>query len=151
MNYQQKLKLVIYKNKNYTMSIILKNSQLNDDTISALNTLIDLDINAQAAFRLMRIIKELSSILDDKIKMEKRILDKWTTKDELGNPTLAKDESGKIIEGAVNISDTAAFSKEMETLLDIENEISYEKIKFEELNLQTAKVKDLIKLEFLFD
>ena len=63
MNYQQKLKLVIYKNKNYTMSIILKNSQLNDDTISALNTLIDLDINAQAAFRLMRIIKELSSIL----------------------------------------------------------------------------------------
>jgi hypothetical protein len=50
------------------MSIILKNSQLNDDTITALNTLIDLDINAQAAFRLMRIIKELSSILDDKIK-----------------------------------------------------------------------------------
>ena len=26
-----------------------------------------------------------------------------------------------------------------------------EKIKFEDLNLQTAKVKDLIKLEFLFD
>ena len=151
MNYQQKLKLVIYKNKKYTMSIILKNSQLNDDTISALNTLIDLDINAQAAFRLMRIIKELSSILDDKIKMEKRILDKWTTKDELGNPTPAKDESGQLIEGAVNISDSAAFSKEMETLLDIENEIPYEKIKFEELNLQTAKVKDLIKLEFLFD
>jgi hypothetical protein len=39
----------------------------------------------------------------------------------------------------------------METLLNIENEIPYEKIKFEELNLQTAKVKDLIKLEFLFD
>ena len=133
------------------MSIILKNSQLNDDTIAALNTLIDLDINAQAAFRLMRIIKELSSILDDKIKMEKRILDKWTTKDELGNPTPAKDEAGQIIEGAVNISDSTAFSKEMEALMDIDNEIPYEKIKFEELNLQTAKVKDLIKLEFLFD
>lgn len=133
------------------MSIILKNSQLNDDTISALNTLIDLDINAQAAFRLMRIIKELSSILDDKIKMEKRILDKWTTKDELGNPTPAKDEAGQIIEGAVNILDSTAFSKEMEALMDIDNEIPYEKIKFEELNLQTAKVKDLIKLEFLFD
>jgi hypothetical protein len=39
----------------------------------------------------------------------------------------------------------------MEALLDIENEIPFEKIKFEELNLQTAKVKDLIKLEFLFD
>ena len=133
------------------MSIILKNSQLNDDTISALNMLIDLDINAKAAFRLMRIIKELSSILDDKIKMEKRILDKWTAKDENGNPTLALDESGNKIEGAVNISDSEAFSKEMSALLEIENEIPYERIKFEELNLQTAKVKDLIKLDFLFD
>ena len=133
------------------MSIILKNSQLNDDTISALNMLIDLDINATSAFRLMRIIKELSSILDDKIKMEKRILDKWTAKDESGNPTIAIDDAGNQIQGAVNISDSDAFSKEMNSLLEIENEIPYERIKFEDLNLQTAKVKDLIKLDFLFD
>ena len=133
------------------MSIILKNSQLNDETIGALNMLIDLDINETAAFRLTRIIKELSSILEDKIKMEKRVLEKWTVKDEDGNATIAKDDAGNIIEGAVNISDSDAFSKEMSDLLEIENEISYEKIKFEELNLQTAKVKDLIKLEFLFD
>ena len=35
--------------------------------------------------------------------------------------------------------------------MEIENEIPYDKIKFEELNLTTAKVKDLMKLEFLFD
>lgn len=133
------------------MSIIIKNSELNDETISALNTLIDLDINASAAFRLMRIIKELSSILEDKIKMETRILDKWTTKDAFGKATPAKDESGNIIEGAVNISDSTAFSKEMDALFSIENEIPYDKMKFEELNLKTAKVKDLIKLDFLFD
>ena len=133
------------------MSIILKNSQLNDDTISALNMLIDLDINATSAFMLMRIIKELSSILDDKIKMEKRILDKWTAKDESGNPTIAIDDAGNPIQGAVNISDSDAFSKEMNSLLEIENEIPYERIKFEDLNLQTAKVKDLIKLDFLFE
>jgi hypothetical protein len=133
------------------MSILIKNLQLNDDTIAAINTLIDLDINATSAFRLTRIIKELSSILDDKVKMEKRILEKWTVKDENGNPTPAKDSEGNVIEGAVNISDSQAFSKEMDALMDIENEIPYEKIKFEDLNLQTAKVKDLIKLEFLFD
>ena len=133
------------------MSIVIKNLQLNDDTIEAINTLIDLDINATSAFRLTRIIKELSSILDDKAKMEKRILEKWTVKDENGVPTPAKDAEGNVIEGAVNISDSQAFSKEMEALMDIENEIPYEKIKFEELNLQTAKVKDLIKIEFLFD
>jgi hypothetical protein len=133
------------------MSIIIKNSQLNDDTINALNTLIDLDINATAAFRLTRIIKELSSILEDKIKMETRVLDKWTAKDENGNHTPALGEDGNIIEGAVNITDSSAFSKEMEALLSIDNEIPYDKIKFEELNLQTAKVKDLIKLDFLFE
>ena len=133
------------------MSITLKNSQLNDDTITALNMLIDLDINAQAAFRLMRIIKELSSILDDKIKMEKRILDKWTEKDEAGNVVKAKDEAGNVIEGAVNIKDPNSFTEEMSILMESENEISYDKIKFEDLNLQTAKVKDLIKIEFLFD
>ena len=132
------------------MSILIKNLQLNDDTIGAINTLIDLDINATVAFRLTRIIKELSSILDDKNKMEKRILETWTVKDDSGVPTPAKDSEGNVIEGAVNISDSNAFSKEMDSLMEIENEIPYDKINFEDLGLKTAKVKDLIKLEFLF-
>lgn len=133
------------------MSIVIKNSQLNDETIGSLNSLIEMDINAGAAFRLTRIIKELSSIVEDKVKMEKRILDKWTDKDEAGNPIQAKDEAGNVIEGAVNIKDANAFTEEMSILMESENEISYDKIKFEDLNLQTAKVKDLIKIEFLFD
>ena len=43
------------------------------------------------------------------------------------------------------------FSREMSDLMEIENEVPYEKINFDDLNLQTAKVKDLIKLEFLFN
>lgn len=133
------------------MSIVIKNSQLNDETIGALNSLIEMDINAGAAFRLTRIIKELSSIVEDKVKMEKRILDKWTEKDEAGNIVQAKDEAGNVIEGAVNIKDPNAFTEEMSILMDSENEVLYDKLKFEDLNLQTAKVKDLIKIEFLFD
>lgn len=133
------------------MSFIVKNSQLTDDTISALNTLIDLDIDAKSAFRLTRIIKEISSILEDKLKMEKRILEKWVQKDEQGNVVPVKDEQGEIVNGAVNITDPDSFSQEMSNLMDVENEIPFEKIKFDDLNLQTAKVKDLIKLEFLFE
>ena len=133
------------------MSIVIKNSQLNDEAIIALNSLIEMDINAGAAFKLTRIIKELSSIVEDKVKMEKRILDKWTEKDEEGNIVPAKDEEGNVIEGAVNIKDPNAFTEEMTVLLDSENEISYDKLKFDDLNLQTAKVKDIIKIEFLFD
>jgi hypothetical protein len=133
------------------MSIIVKNSELNPETIDALNTLIDLDINASQAFRLTRIIKQITSIVEDKLKMEKRILDKWVERDDNGDPVVAKDASGNPIEGAVNISDVDAFTLEMTGLLEIENEITFEKIDFEDLNLKTAKVKDLIRLDFLFN
>ena len=133
------------------MSIIVKNSQLNTETVNALNFLIDLDIKASTSFRLSRIIKEISSIVEDKLKMEKRILDKWVEKDEDGNPKQALDNNGQVIEGAVNLTDPESFTQEMQSLMDIENEIPFEKINFEDLELQTAKVKDLMKLEFLFN
>lgn len=133
------------------MSIVVKNSQLNDDAIRSLNELIEMDINATAAFRLSRIVKEISSIVEDKMKMEKKILDKWTAKDADGSALPAKDEAGNVIEGAVTITDPDAFTKEMSDLMDLENEIGYDRLRFEELDLKTAKVKDLIKIEFLFD
>ena len=79
--------------------MIIKNAQLTNDTISALNTLIELDIKAGVAFKLTRIIKELSSIVEDKLKMEKKILDKWVERDEEGKPVIPKGQDGKPIEG----------------------------------------------------
>jgi hypothetical protein len=133
------------------MSIKVKNSQLNNETVSALNNLIELDINAAIAFRLARIIKEISSIIDDKVKMEQRILDKWVEKDESGNTVPGKDESGNPVEGSVNITNLDEFTKEMNSLMSVENEIPFDKINFEDLELKTAKVKDLMKLDFLFN
>lgn len=130
--------------------IIIKNSQLNNETVTALNELIDMDINAKLAFRLMRIIKEVSSLVEDKLKLEKKIFNKYLEKDEEGNPVQAKDENGDTIQGAVRISDPDAFNKEMFDLMSIENTIEHEKVNFDELNLTTAKIKDLIKIEFLF-
>ena len=133
------------------MSIIIKNSQLGPETMESLNKLTDLDINAAIAFKLTRIIKEISSIVEDKVKMERRILDKYSEKDEEGNIINPKDEQGNPIQGAVNITDMDNFSSEMKDLMEVESEIGYERINFEDLNLKTAKVKDLMKLEFLFN
>lgn len=133
------------------MSIIIKNSQLGSETMESLNKLTDLDINAAIAFKLTRIIKEISSIVEDKVKMERRILDKYSEKDEEGNVISPKDEQGNLIQGAVNITDMDSFSSEMKDLMEVESEIAYERINFEDLNLKTAKVKDLMKLEFLFN
>jgi len=133
------------------MSIIIKNSQLGSETMESLNKLTDLDINAAIAFKLTRIIKEISSIVEDKVKMERRILDKYSEKDEEGNVISPKDEQGNLIQGAVNITDMDGFSSEMRDLMEVESKILYERINFEDLNLKTAKVKDLMKLEFLFN
>ena len=130
------------------MSIIVRNSQLNDETIASLNKLVDVDINASVAFKLMRIIKEISSIVEDKNKMEQIIINKHSEKDEEGNTVQAKDEQGNPV--GINIKNIESFSADMEDLMSIENEIGYDKINFEDLNLKTARVKDLIKLEFLF-
>jgi hypothetical protein len=130
------------------MSIIVRNSQLNDETLASLNKLVDVDINASVAFKLMRIIKEISSIVEDKNKMEKMIINKYSEKDESGNVVQAKDDQGNPI--GINIKNIEDFSSEMEDFMSIENEIGYDRINFEDLNLQTARVKDLIKLEFLF-
>lgn len=133
------------------MSIKVKNSQLNNETIQAINNLIELDINASVAFRLTRVIKELSSIVDDKVKMEQKILDKWVEKDEAGNPVTAKDKDGNLLPDSVNLKDPQSFTNEMNALMETENDIPFDKINFDDLNLKTAKVKDLMKLEFLFN
>jgi hypothetical protein len=109
-----------------------------------------MDINAKLAFRLMRIIKEISSLVEDKLKLEKKIFERWVEKDADGNAVQATDESGNIIPGAVKIKDMEAFNQEMYDLMTIENEVGYEQVDFDDLNLETAKIKDLMKIEFLF-
>jgi hypothetical protein len=39
----------------------------------------------------------------------------------------------------------------MSDLYEVENEVPFDRLKFEDLKLQTAKIKDLIKLDFLFE
>ena len=133
------------------MNIKVKNSQLNNEAIQSLNALLEFDINAGSAFKLTRIIKEISSIVDDKLKLEKKIFEKWVQKDEAGNPVRPKDEAGNVVEGAVNITNVDSFTQEMSSLMDIENEIPYEKVNFDDLQLTTVKIKDLLKLDFLFN
>jgi hypothetical protein len=131
------------------MSIIVKNSQLTHETIAALNTLIELDIAAGVAFRLTRIIKELSSIVEDKLKMEKRILDKWVEKDEEGNPVLAKDQNDQVIEGTVNITNIDEFTREMSQLMDIKTEIPFDKINFGKMICERKCVLNILNCIFI--
>lgn len=134
------------------MSFKIKNSQLGNETLGVLNNLITLNINATAAFKLSRIIKFISSIVEDKLKVEKKIYDKWIQRDEEGNPVIPKDENNKKMENIVSITNVDEFTKEMTELMEIENEIPYDKLNFDDLCLKDdLTVKDVIKIEFLFN
>jgi len=100
---------------------------------------------------LTRIFKNISSIVEDRLTSEKKILDRWVQKDESGKPKLALDENGNEIPETVLITDVDNFSKEMSELLNVENEIPFDKLDFSELGLKTAKIKDLLKIDFLFN
>lgn len=132
--------------------ITIKNSQLSQDTVTALNAIIDLDIKAGEAFKLMRMLKDLSSIIEDKTKLEKRIFEKYVERDSSGNPVEAVDNEGKVIPNAVRITDTISFNREMEELMIVENTLNHDKLNFDDLNLNSnVKVKDLLKIDFLFN
>ena len=131
--------------------ITVRNLQLGQDTIKSLNLLLDLDLPTKTAFSLVRIMKELSSIIDDKIKLEKKILDKYVERDLEGNPILGQDQNGNPIPNTFKINDMVAFNSEMEELNSIETELPFEKLDAEALDLPTIKVRDLMKLEFLFN
>jgi hypothetical protein len=133
------------------MSFKIKNSQLSNESLESINNLLDQDIDASAAFKLTRIIKFISPIVEDKLSLEKKIYNKWIQIDEDGKPISAKDENGQDIPDTVLLKDVDKFSKEMSDLYEIENEIPFDKISFDNLGLKTAKIKDLIKIDFLFE
>lgn len=130
--------------------IVIKNSQLTNEAVAAINNLVEMDINAKTAFRLMRIIKEVSSLVEDKLKLEKKIFEKYIDRDDAGNPVPAVDDQGMVIQGAVKITKIDEFNQEMYELMSIENTLNHEKINFDDLNLEVAKIKDLLKIDFLF-
>ena len=130
--------------------ITIINSQLNNESIAALNNLIEMDIKAGVAFKLMRIIKEISSLVDDKLEMEKKILEKWIQRDDFGNP-IPVIENEVIVPGAVKIRDMQTFQSEMNSLLNAETVLNHAKINFNDLGLDTIKVKDLMKIDFIFE
>jgi hypothetical protein len=131
--------------------INIKNSELTNEAVQALNNLINMDIKASVAFKLLRIIKEVSSLVEDKLKIERRILDKWIMKDEDNNNLSVFDDNSKIVEGAVRIKDMDKFQEELQDLLNTSVSINGDKINFEDLCLETIKIKDFIKIDFIFE
>tara|TARA_B100000767_G_C19573597_1_gene454268 strand:+ start:199 stop:603 length:405 start_codon:yes stop_codon:yes gene_type:complete len=133
------------------MKITVKNSDLNKNSIESINNIMDMDVSVSSAFKLMKVVKELTPLLETKSELEKKITEKHAQKDENGEYVLPLDEEGNKIEGTITIKNLEDFTKEMKDLMSIDNELQLDKINVEDLGLKTVKTKDLINLEFLFE
>jgi hypothetical protein len=131
--------------------IIIKNSELNEETLKDLNNLMEIDIAPSSALKISRMLKDLSNILKEKISKERYIYEKWILRDEDGNPVPLEDENGEPIKDSIKISDMKSFENDINEFMNLNNEIPFEKIDINELSLQSVKIKDIIKIEFLFN
>ena len=131
--------------------IKIKNSQINSEVIGIINMLLDKELPASTSFKLMKIVRDLTPIIDDKSKLETKILEKWVERDSEGNVIRPYDNDGNVIPDSFRVKDVNLFNKEMFDFMDFEHELPYEKIEFESLGLDKIKPIDLLKIEFLFN
>jgi hypothetical protein len=131
--------------------IIVKNSQLNLETVNALNLLLDLKLPTRTAFNLVKMIKEVSSLIDDKLKLEKKILERHVLRDDTGNPIMGIDQMGNPVPNTFRIKNIEDFNTEMDELNSLENQLPFDKLEIDDLNLDSISVRDLMKLEFIFN
>ena len=76
------------------MKITVKNSDLNKNSIESINNIMDMDVSVSSAFKLMKVVKELTPLLETKSELEKKITEKHAQKDENGEYVLPLDEEG---------------------------------------------------------
>lgn len=133
--------------------IKVKNRRLDTDAIGILNELIELDISAVAAFKLAKIVRELDNIVTIKNEREVALIKKYAKTNEDGTIIEGKNAEGNPVPNTFEIKEGKAedFNKEMEELLFFENELSFEKLSIEELNLDKFSAKKIMKIDFLFD
>jgi hypothetical protein len=131
--------------------IIVRNSQLNLETVESLNLLLDLKLPTKSAFKLVKMIKEVSSLIDDKLKLEKKILDRNVERDQTGNFVVGTDQMGNPIPNTFKIKNMEEFNAEMEELNSFENELPFDKLDIDDLDIDSISVRDLMKIEFIFN
>lgn len=124
----------------------IKNRQLNKETIAFINTLLDKEINAVAAFKLMKVAKTLDEIAKNKQQSEVNLIKKFAEKDETGNIKRSESNPENIDIKEENIEN---FNKELNDLNNYENEVDFEPLTIEELGLEKCSANDLMKIEFL--
>jgi hypothetical protein len=120
------------------------------DSIQPLGELVGMELPASGALLLSRTAKKVQTEIDTANETRKKLVDKYTQKNEDGNVQHPVDKDGKPIEDQVVITDPALFNKELTELFSTEIDLDVSAIDIKNLGDVHVKPATLIALDWLF-
>jgi len=127
----------------------IKNFQVFDEgNQAAINELMQKDLVGATALKVVKIARKLDEVLKDIHKSVAIIREKYTVKDEKGNP-VHPTENDVVLTDRVKISDPVAFNKEIAEILNVESELEGEMLSEDEIKGVKISPKNLMILSWL--
>ena len=132
----------------------IKNVQVFDENNQkALNELLEKDLVGATALKVVKVVRQLDTLLADINKSVGMVRDKYTVKDVSGAPVhpVEKDKDGNevIMHDRVKIDKPQEFNKELGEILEVENEIEGEMLTEDEIKGVAISAKNLMILSWL--
>ena len=129
----------------------LKNEVFNEATYQALDKLVNQDIDVSITWDIKKNIGLINPIVTNLNDMQQKIAQKFSKKDKDGKQIHMKDKNDKPIRGRILIEDINAYNKEIDKLMNIENEVDIIPIDIKKLKEHNVKlsVQNLIALDFM--
>ncbi len=115
-------------------------------SIEVIEKIIDFDLSIKTAIKLSKITKEISSELEIKDTIHKKIEEKYVPKDENGDVVFSDDDKQSYIP-----TDPEARIKELVELDNEEIELEFDKIEIDDLGDVKIKTKDIMVIDWLLN
>jgi len=114
-------------------------------SIAPLKYLSDQEMPIKISYRLSRIIRQVDNILKDVEAARKQLLEKYSEKDETGNPII-QDKDYVLKKDEID-----QFDAEYQELMKESNELEFVKLSLSDLDSVSIKTSCLLSLEWLIE
>lgn len=101
---------------------------------------------AKLAFRFLRISGQLTAILKDVSTTEQEIVERFTERDEAGDPVPSLDDEGNVLPDHIKLTDPRAFGEELASLFSTEVTVDAEPITEDDFGDRDVEAEPLMVL-----
>lgn len=112
--------------------MILTNAQI-FDSAEPINELLKHNLSIKVSFTLLKNAARLNEIFPLINKQKDALVTKYTKLDDSGQPIKGTDEKGQVLPNAIVLTDGAEFTKELNELFSVENEVDVKQINIKDI------------------